>query len=68
VTSRWHARRARLIFRSELKDSEVRVVATPYEEFTREWWARRQMADVAVLETAKLLFYLAGGRFLSGRG
>lgn len=65
VTSPWHARRARWIFRRELPEAEVSVAATPYEEFTRRWWTRQALANAAILETAKLAYYLLGGRFLS---
>jgi len=63
VTSRWHARRAGLIFRKALAGAEVRVVSTPYEPFTRRWWTQQDMARNAVLEASKTLFYLLGGRF-----
>jgi uncharacterized SAM-binding protein YcdF (DUF218 family) len=63
VTSRWHARRARLIFGKVLAGAEVRVAATPYDPFTRRWWTRQETARETVLETAKSLFYLLGGEF-----
>lgn len=65
VTSPWHARRARWVFRRELPGTEVSVAATPYEEFSRRWWTRQALANAAILETAKVAYYLLGGRFLS---
>lgn len=65
VTSRYHARRARYILRTTLPGAEIRVVATPYEKFTRKWWSSHAMARAGVLETAKWIYYLLGGRFVS---
>lgn len=65
LTSRYHARRAKWIFRSALKGADIVVSATPYEEFTRRWWTRQALARNAILEGAKTLFYLLGGRFFS---
>lgn len=65
VTSRYHARRSRLVFRDALRRSEVRVCASPYEEFDRRWWTHQDFARNAVLETAKTLYYLLGGAFAS---
>jgi uncharacterized SAM-binding protein YcdF (DUF218 family) len=66
VTSRYHARRARLIFRGRLPGSRVIVCPTPYETFDRRWWRRKNLTLAAVTETCKLLNYLTGS-FL-GRG
>jgi uncharacterized SAM-binding protein YcdF (DUF218 family) len=66
VTSRYHARRARLIFRDRLPGSRVIVCPTPYETFDRRWWRRKNLALAAVTETCKLLNYLTGSFF--GRG
>ena len=63
VTSRYHARRSRLIFGDILKGSLVSVVATPHERFERRWWRDQAMAKAAILEYIKLLYYLLGGRF-----
>jgi uncharacterized SAM-binding protein YcdF (DUF218 family) len=65
VTSRSHARRARMIFRRALPGARVLACATPYEGFTRLWWRDQDMAVAAILETAKTAFFLLGGRFLS---
>lgn len=66
VTSRQHARRAGIIFRRVLKEAaRVTVAATPYEPFARPWWKDQDMARWAVLEVAKTVYFLGGGRFLS---
>jgi len=67
VTSRFHARRAELIFRRLLKGASVRVCATPYEPFTRRWWTDRSSIDHVVLEPMKVLWFWLGGRFASRR-
>jgi len=64
VTSRTHARRARWIFRRTLPHARVRVAASPYDRFTRRWWRDRHLAQEAVLEMTKALFYLFGGGFI----
>lgn len=66
VTSRWHARRSKMIFERELRDAAwVRVTAAEGEPFARRWWTDQAMARMTVLELAKLAYYLIGGRFLS---
>lgn len=65
VTSRWHARRIRVMFRRLLPESDVRVAGVPDPFFTRFWWRRRELSEAAILETAKIVFYLSGGRFIS---
>jgi uncharacterized SAM-binding protein YcdF (DUF218 family) len=64
VTSRYHARRARLIFRRLLPGADIRVVG-PQDRDYRHWWRDRELADQGVLEVAKLVYFLVGGRFLS---
>jgi uncharacterized SAM-binding protein YcdF (DUF218 family) len=61
VTSRFHARRSRMIFRRLLPKAEIRVVAAP-EAGYREWWKDKELAERAVMEPLKALFFLAGGR------
>lgn len=61
LTSRYHARRAKLIFKKVLAGSEVRMVGAADPEFTRWWWRSRGMMYAAVLETAKGLYWLGGG-------
>lgn len=65
VTSPYHVRRTRRIFGDLLPCCEFHVVGSPYEPFERKWWTEHQSARNLVLETAKFLFYLAGGRFMA---
>jgi uncharacterized SAM-binding protein YcdF (DUF218 family) len=60
VTSRYHARRARLIFRRRLPGARVIVCPTPYEAFDRRWWRRKGQCLNAVVEMFKLTNYLGG--------
>lgn len=62
VTSPYHVRRARMIFRDALPHARVLVVASSYEPFPDRWWTDRYAAPQVVLESAKLLFYVVGGR------
>ena len=62
VTSPYHVRRARMIFRDALPHANVLVVASGYEKFPDRWWSERDAAPQVVLECAKLAFYLLGGR------
>lgn len=61
LTSRYHARRAKIIFKKVLAGSQVTMVGAADPEFTRWWWRSRGMMYAAVLETAKGLYWLAGG-------
>jgi len=63
VTSRFHARRARMIFRGRLPGARVIVCPTPYETFDRRWWRHKNLALNAVNEMFKLANYLAGSPF-----
>lgn len=65
VTSRWHARRARLIFRRALPDSRIIVAGSPHESFTRRWWRDHILARSVVMEAVKTLYYALGGRSTS---
>ena len=60
VTSRFHARRARLIFRRRLPGAQVIVCPTPYETFDRRWWRHKNLSNNVILEMFKLANYLAG--------
>ena len=66
VTSRYHARRSRLIFRGRLPGARVIVCPTPYESFDRRWWRHKGMTVAAATESLKLLNYLTGS--FIGRG
>ena len=63
VTSPYHVRRAKLTFERALPNAEILALGTPYEEFPRRWWTSRTAAVDVVLETAKFIHYLVGGRF-----
>lgn len=63
VTSPYHTRRARLIFRDTLPDIEFIVTSPPEGRLDEHWWRDRTSAIRAVLETFKFAHYLVGGRF-----
>jgi uncharacterized SAM-binding protein YcdF (DUF218 family) len=65
VTSPYHTRRARAIFGDVLPNAEIRVVATPYENFDPQWWTDKSSAIAVVLETVQTLYYHLGGAFRS---
>jgi len=64
VTSRYHARRARLEFRRLVPAAEVRVTAPPGGDY-RHWWRDRHLAECGVTEAIKTVHFLLGGMFLS---
>jgi uncharacterized SAM-binding protein YcdF (DUF218 family) len=63
VTSPYHLRRARMIFRHELPGRRLLFVASHYESFPEAWWTDQTAARSVVLELAKTAYYVAGGRF-----
>ena len=63
VTSPFHVGRSRLIIGRELPRERYRVVGSRYEPFPEPWWRDRESARNFVLETAKLAFFVVGGRF-----
>lgn len=65
VTSPFHVRRARMIFSDALQGTgiAVAVLATPQELFPDRWWTSQNAAREVLLEWAKIVFYLAGGRY-----
>lgn len=63
VTSPYHVLRARLTFRRDLPGWKVLVSATPYEPFPARWWTTQQTALKVLSETAKLAWFLLGGRY-----
>jgi uncharacterized SAM-binding protein YcdF (DUF218 family) len=66
ITSLYHTRRARAIFRDVLPNAQICTVATPYEDFfKRKWWTDRDSSISVVLETAQTLYYHLGGAFRS---
>jgi uncharacterized SAM-binding protein YcdF (DUF218 family) len=62
VTSRFHARRTLLIMRRIIPEAEVRVAATPYEDFDRRWWKNKELAQNGPSELLKTVYFLLGGR------
>lgn len=65
VTSPYHTRRAKAIFGDIFPNAEIRMVATPYESFSRQWWTDKGSALAVVLETVQTVFYHLGGAFRS---
>src|SRR5207248_2597173 len=65
VTSRWHARRARWIFRRTLRQSNVVATGVPGGPSALRWWKDQDMTYAALQEPAKMLYYLLGGGFVS---
>lgn len=65
VTSPSHVYRARLMIARALEGRGVQlaVCATPYESFPDAWWTSQDAARDVLLEWAKILFYVGGGRF-----
>lgn len=61
VTSRYHARRSRIIFRRLLPEADIRVAA-PSADSERNWWKDKELAQNALLEMFKLPYFLSGGR------
>ena len=64
VTSRFHARRARLEFRRLVLADDIRVAAPPGGDY-RHWWRDRHLAECGVTEAVKTAHFLLGGMFLS---
>ena len=63
VTSPYHTRRVKIVFTRLLPQADIRVLASPYEEFPQQWWTDRNSAVNVVIETTKLLYYYLGGAF-----
>ena len=63
VTSPYHVRRARMIFRDALPGRELRFIGSRYEPYPERWWTDQDAARNVILELPKIAFYLAGGRF-----
>lgn len=65
VTSKFHSKRAYLIFRSQLNDPGVRILSLPtsYDEFDpRNWWRKERSRERLLLEYQKFLVSLVRGR------
>lgn len=65
VTSPYHARRAKMIFRDILPQSSIRVVTNQEGSFDNKWWEDQKQAQHLVMEFAKTIHYLLGGVFRS---
>lgn len=65
VTSPYHARRAKIIFKDTLPDCEIRVLTNEEDIIEKTWWKDQKSAQLLVQELAKTLHYLAGGAFRS---
>jgi uncharacterized SAM-binding protein YcdF (DUF218 family) len=63
ITSPYHVLRSRIVLRRALPNMHVSVVASRYEDFPQHWWRDQDAARNVLLETAKLTWYLLGGRF-----
>lgn len=61
VTSSYHSRRSRLIFRRVFKGTGIQVSLRPAPEYsgfgTQKWWRSRTEAKVVLLEYQKLVYY-----------
>jgi uncharacterized SAM-binding protein YcdF (DUF218 family) len=65
VTSPYHVRRTKMIFRDAFKGSIIRVVPTIYETFPKQWWTTEDSSRTVVTELVKIIFYKLGGHFHS---
>lgn len=65
VTSPYHTRRAKMIFKDYLAGYDIKVVGTPYESFPVKWWTEQDAAKNLILEVFKILYYKTGGSFHS---
>ncbi len=63
VTSPYHTRRVKIVFTRLLPQADIRVLASPYEEFPQRWWTQQGAAVGVMLETTKLMYYYLGGAF-----
>ena len=63
ITSPYHVLRSRIVLRRALPDMDVSVVGSSYEDFPQQWWRDQDAARNVLLESAKLAWYLTGGRF-----
>jgi hypothetical protein len=64
VTSPYHVRRAVMAFSDAFGEgTQVTVTGTPYETFPDDWWRSQDATRNVLLELAKVMLYLGGGRF-----
>lgn len=65
VTSPYSVKRAKMIFKDKIKNSEIIVLPTTYETFPRGWWRSKDSAQAVILELTKIVFYKLGKSFHS---
>jgi uncharacterized SAM-binding protein YcdF (DUF218 family) len=65
VTSSYHVKRTKLIFKKVITKCDFKVLGTPYEPFPEKWWTNQDSARNVILEIIKIIFYETGGRFQS---
>lgn len=63
VTSPFHVARARLIVGAAFPHERLRVIGSRFEPFPERWWNDQEASRNVVLETVKIAFFVAGGRF-----
>jgi uncharacterized SAM-binding protein YcdF (DUF218 family) len=63
VTSPYHARRAKLTFKSVMPQAHFVVVCPPEGRIDPHWWRDQQSALTTLNETAKLFYFWLGGAF-----
>jgi uncharacterized SAM-binding protein YcdF (DUF218 family) len=65
VTSNYHTRRAGLLWRRENRSDpgfQISMYGIEDPEYQRPWWRHRQSAKIWLLENAKLVWTVIGGR------
>lgn len=65
VTSPYHVRRAKIVFGAVAPELRWIVVANPHEPYPERWWTDQDVARNVLLETVKIAYFIAGGRFSS---
>ena len=65
VTSPYHAKRAKMIFKEIMPESMISVVSTDEDSFSTQWWEDQRSAQNLIMEFAKTIHYLFGGVFRS---
>lgn len=68
VTSPAHTRRAKIIFEDVIPEAQIMMAAPPEGRLKQSWWTDQYSAQIMVAEVAKLIYYLAGGRYRSKLG
>ncbi len=66
VTSPYHIKRARMVFKDRMSHCGFRMMATPYETYPGKWWTDQDSARNVLLEYIKIIYYRLGGSFRSG--